>query len=55
MPNVDCGGLRNYLSFVVIVGGGSLKPSLEPSDDKPGGFMLKEFPTFQAIMIMGTC
>ena len=54
MPNVDCGGLRNDLSFVVIVGGGSLKPSLRPSDDKPGGFMLKEFPTFQAIMIMGT-
>ena len=55
MPNVDCGGLRNDLSFVVIVGGGRLKPSLKPSDDKPGGFMLKEFPTFQAIMIMGTC
>lgn len=51
MPNVDCGGLRNDLSSLLV--GERGKPGL--GDDKPAGFMLKEFPTFQAIMIMGTC
>ena len=46
MQNVDCGGLRNDLSSLLVGGEG---------DDKPAGFMLKEFPTFQVIMIMGTC
>lgn len=48
MPNVDCAGSRNDLSLVVVtlVGVG------KQGDDKRG-FMTKQFPTFQAIMIMG--
>ena len=51
MQNVDCGGLRNDLGSLLV--GERGEHGL--GDDKPAGFMLKEFPTFQAIMIMGTC